>query len=580
LRPILEAVVLLAGFALLAGAATAVSPCVLPVLPIALSAGATGGHRRPLGVVVGLATSFAFATVALAYVIHALGLPNGLTRTLAICVLLIGGIVLILPGVAARVEARLSRLVRVGPRVRGEGFWSGVVIGVGLGFVYAPCAGPILAGVITLSASQSFSAARFAIAFAYGIGAAVSLYVLMLLGRRVSAPLRRRSGRVQQVLGGVMVVIAALMLANLDTRFETAVANDLPSFLVNPTGGLERSHTISGALTSVRGGQSRIKPAADTSGKLPVLAPAPEFAGLGRWFNSSPLTLGSLAARHRVVLVDFWTYSCVNCLRTLPQLEAWDARYRTDGLTIVGVHTPEFPFEHSSSNVAAAISQNGIHYPVAQDNDAATWSSFGNQYWPAEYLIDTSGNVRYVHFGEGNYATTEGAIRSLLREAGATNLPAPTQVNVTAPPPDSATPESYLGAARAQRFANGAITVGSHDYSSAPQSLSTDQLAYTGRWNIASDAATAGPGAHLYLRFHARRVFIVLGPPSGHASNARILLDGRPIPSSTSGQDVHGAIVRVDAQRLYTVVSLPSFSEHLLEVDPAPGTQAYSFTFG
>ena len=377
-----------------------------------------------------------------------------------------------------------------------------------------------------------------------------------------------------------MVVIAALMLANLDTRFETAVANDLPSFLVNPTGGLERSHAISGALTSVRGGHARIQPAAKTSGPLPVLAPAPEFAGLGRWFNSSPLTLGGLAAHRRVVLIDFWTYSCVNCLRTLPQLKAWDARYRAAGLTIVGVHTPEFPFEHSSSNVAAAVSQNGIKYPVAQDNDAATWSAFGNQYWPAEYLIDTSGQVRYVHFGEGDEAKTEGAIRSLLQESGAASLPSPTQVSVAGPPPESATPESYLGSARAERFANGSITVGTHDYGSAAPSLSTDQLAYAGRWTISPYAATAGSGARLYLRFHARRVFIVLGPGAGRSSSARILLDGHPIGPSAGGRDVQGGVVRVNAQRLYAIVSLPDFSEHQLEVDPSPGTQGYSFTFG
>src|SRR4051794_11142880 len=227
--------IVLIAFALVAGAATAISPCVLPVLPVALSAGATGGHRRPLGVVTGLALSFTFATVALVYLISALGLPNGLVRTLAIAVLIAFGVSLLIPPLAARVEASLSRLTgRVRPG-GADGFWSGILVGAGLGLVYAPCAGPILAGVITVSASQSFSAGRLAVALAYGAGSAAVLYVLMLGGRRLTTPLARRSGRFQVATGAVMVLVAGLMLFDLDTRFETAIASDLPSFLVDPS---------------------------------------------------------------------------------------------------------------------------------------------------------------------------------------------------------------------------------------------------------------------------------------------------------------------------------------------------------
>ena len=252
-------------FAFVAGAATAVSPCVLPVLPIALSAGVTGGRRRPLGVVTGLALSFTFAAVALVYVISALGLPDSLLRTLAICALIGFGTCLLVPRLGDRLEARLSRLgpsggVSAGKDSEGrtrDGFWSGMLVGGGLGFVYAPCAGPILAGVITVSASQSFTAARLAVALAYGIGSAVVLYGLMLGGRRLTARLVRRSTRFQMAMGAVMVLIALAMLRNYDTRFETSIASSLPSFLTDPTSGLESSHVASEQLAALRGHKAR-----------------------------------------------------------------------------------------------------------------------------------------------------------------------------------------------------------------------------------------------------------------------------------------------------------------------------------
>src|SRR3954451_19929626 len=324
--------VLLILFAFLAGIGTALSPCVLPVLPLALGAGATGGGGQTAGIVSGLAISFTFVTVAFVYVIHWLGLPDDLLRNIAIAGLIGFGIALAVPALGDRLEGWLSRLVPAGAARRGgDGFGSGLLVGFGLGAVYTPCAGPILAGVITLSASQTFTAGRLATAFAYGIGSAVALYFLMLGGRRVTRRLSARSGRFQQALGGVMVVVAVLMLANVDTRFQNAIASDLPSFLVNPTSGLEKSRGVSRQLAAVHGG----KP-------LPRLAAAPEIQGTQQWVNTPgnpPLTLASLRAQHRVVLVDFWTYTCINCIRTLPQLKAWDAKYRGDGLTIIGVHT-------------------------------------------------------------------------------------------------------------------------------------------------------------------------------------------------------------------------------------------------
>ncbi len=588
-------------FGFLAGAGTALSPCVLPVLPIALSAGATGGRRRPLGIVVGLTASFTFATVALVYVLDALGLPDTLLRTLAIVVLLAFGVTLLIPPLAARLEGRLSRMAgSIGgvASTRGDGFRSGLLVGASLGLVYAPCAGPVLAGVITVSASQPFTAGRLAVALAYGIGSALVLYALMIGGRRLTAPLAKRSGALQMAMGAVMVVVALAMLNDYDLRFQSAIAKDLPAFLVTPTASLEKTSAAQRALADVRGTPtSRLaaaaeqQPQADDDAGVPVhgapagklhlrdFGRAPDFTDTQRWFNTAdgrPLTMAGL--RGRVVLIDFWTYSCINCLRTLPYLKAWDARYRSQGLTIVGVHSPEFPFEKEAGNVQAAIQREGIRYPVVQDNDLGTWDAYGNQYWPAHYFIDARGHVRYAHFGEGGYGHSEAVIRELLAEAGRRVGAARSDARGIAPSAGVTTPESYLGSARAQRFANGAILPGRQDFGDAPDP-SQDQLSYGGVWDVAGENATAGPDAALQLRFGARRVFLVLGSPGG-PRRMRVLLDGRPIPATLAGADVHGGVATIGMQRLYDLVDLPAVGRHVLELRPDAGIQGYAFTFG
>ncbi|MDP9188917.1 MAG: cytochrome c biogenesis protein DipZ, partial [Actinomycetota bacterium] len=415
-------------FAFVAGAGTALSPCVLPILPAVLSVGVTGGRRRPLGVVTGLALSFTFATVALVYVIDALGLPDDIARTIAIVVLGGFGISLLIPAIGDRIEAFASRIAPGPARFRGDGFGSGLLVGASLGLVYAPCAGPILAGVITASAAQEFEAGRLAVALSYALGSALVLYGLLLGGRSLTERLKPIRGQVQMVLGAVMIMVAVAMSADLDTRFQTAIASDLPSFLVNPTGDLEESDAVASDLTAVSphggGGADEAGAAQLEQGvPLPLLGFAPDFTSTQSWFNTEggeALTIDGL--RGDVVLIDFWTYTCINCIRTFPHLKAWDSEYRDDGLTIVGVHAPEFPFERDAGNVADAIDQNELAYPVVQDNEMGTWNAYGNQYWPAKYLIDAEGQVRYVHFGEGDYEETEQAIRTLLREKGDSEL--------------------------------------------------------------------------------------------------------------------------------------------------------------
>jgi cytochrome c biogenesis protein CcdA/thiol-disulfide isomerase/thioredoxin len=572
-------VIVLIAFALVAGAGTALSPCVLPVLPALLSAGATGGRRRPVGIALGLATTFAVTIVGLASVIDGVGLGPGATRTLAVVVLIAFGVVMALPALAARLEAPLARLARFGPRDGGDGFVSGLLVGGALGFVYAPCAGPILAAVIAVGAASSRTVP---VGIAFALGSALVLLALSLGGRVLAG--RLRGPWLQRALAGVLVLTGVAMATNLDVRFQSAIADHLPAALVNPTHRLETSHAVASRLDDLRGpSRFAVASAGHSDGgseaKLPRLGTAPEFGGNQRWFNTPgnrPLTLRAL--RGRVVLIDFWTYTCINCLRTLPYLEAWDARYRHDGLTIVGVHSPEFPFEHDAGNVAAAIEREGIRYPVAQDNALATWDAWGNQYWPAEYLIDARGQVREAHFGEGDYDRTEASIRALLREAGHPNPGAMAAPHGVVHPTFEATPETYLGRARAERF-DPPPQPGTRTYAQ-PGDLKTSHFALSGTWTVNDVAATAGSGAAIHASIVGKDAYLVLSPPHGGAGRVTVELDGRPIPADRAGADVHGGAVRVDRQRLYHLVSAPKGEHHRLTLRLSPGVGAYAFTFG
>ena len=578
--------VLLLLFGLVAGFATCLTPCVLPVLPVVLSGAATGGRRRPLGIVTGLVLSFTFATIALVYVIAALGLPNGITRTIAVVVLVVFGISLLVPALSAHFEAWLSRFGRVPPDRGSGGFFSGVPLGFGLGFLYAPCAGPILASVITVSAAQSFTAGRLAVAFAYALGSAAALYLIMIGGRRFVAPLLRRSLRVQQALGALMIVVAALVFTNVDVRFQTAIAPRLPGFLTAPSESLQSSDAIQGPLAAAHGAVPAQEAGVREAGagkRLPTLGVAPDFRDTQMWFNTPggrPLSMEELRRQGKVVLIDFWTYTCINCIRTFPHLKALWAQYHDKGLEIVGVHSPEFPFEHEASNVAEAITQNGLPYPVVQDNEFATWNAYGNAYWPADYLVDANGFIRYVHFGEGDYEQSERAVRSLLAEAGARHLGGDAKFHLERPSRRLTTPESYFGAARAERFVNGPIEAGARRFKAIPAGkLPQEHLAYGGTWDVGGDAATAGRDAGLELNFNARRVFLVMGSPD-RPRRLRVLLDGKPIEDAIAGPDVHRGSATVSEQRLYRLVDLPRVGRHVLTLEFQSGISGYAFTFG
>ncbi len=598
-------------FAILAGAGTALSPCVLPVLPALLASGGVGGRRRPLGVVLGLTVTFTVTIVGIAKVVGGVGLGSDPLRDLAVVVLLASGIVLLVPAVGDRLEARLSRVAALGVRgarkgsaggagtgeaapIDGDGFRSGLLVGAALGFVYTPCAGPILAAVISVSAA---SGRTVAVAIAYALGSAAVLLGLTLGGRALFDRVRRagRGPALQRTLGAIMILTALAIVTELDVRFDQQVAERIPD--VNLTASLEKSHAVESRLHEISGHEAKFKPsatatptAAHDASRASLLAiaaglkdvgTAPEFTDTEDWFNTpgnAPLTLAGL--RGRVVLVDFWTYTCINCIRTLPYLKAWDATYRGQGLTVVGVETPEFSFERDSSNVASAISQFGIKYPVVQDNEMGTWNAYGNEYWPADYLIDARGQVRYAAFGEGDYSRTETAIRALLAEAGhevTAGHAHPTNVIV---PSQEATPETYLGTARGQGWVTGPVA-GVHDYGAGhPGPLEVNDFAFSGTWNTAAQPVTAIANAGIDVEFEAKHVYLVLSSAGNIPRHVQVLLDGRPISAADAGSDVHNGVVTVQGERLYTLVSLPHDEQRRLSLRFAPGVTGYAFTFG
>src|SRR5712692_8819385 len=428
----------LLGIGLAAGVITAVSPCILPVLPIVLAGGASSeSRRRPFAIVGGVVASFTTFTLAAAALLSALGLPQDLLRNVAIGLLFVLAATLVFPRLAILLERPFAFL----SRRRGGDLGGGFLLGTSLGLVFVPCAGPVLATVTVLGAQHRVGLDTVLLTLAYAVGVAIPMLLVALGGQRASRRLRAGGPAFRRVMGVVLAGAAIAIVFNLDRSLQTHLGgytNALQKHVELTKGAQKR-------LKELRGGGSAFAAATATGSRLPDLGRAPDFRGISHWLNTPtgrPLTLAGL--RGKVVLVDFWTYSCINCLRTLPYLKAWDARYRSRGLTILGVHTPEFAFEHDLGNVRTAVKRLGVRYPVALDNSYGTWKAYSNNYWPADYLVDQAGRVRDVHFGEGNYAQTERNIRLLL-EAGKTRALPQAGRDADRTPTELRTPESYLG---------------------------------------------------------------------------------------------------------------------------------------
>ena len=455
------------------------------------------------------------------------------------------------------------------------------------GLLWAPCAGPILGLVLTGAALEGANAGTTLLLLAYALGAATSLAVALLIGGRVFRAMKRSLGVGEWIRRGLGVAVLAGVAAiglGLDTGLLTRVSLASTSGLEQTL--IDRSRPASAARAAVAGSGAA---AGSLPGSLPVLGEAPSLAGAVTWLNGPPLTTAAL--RGRVVLVDFWTYSCINCLRSLPYVRAWADRYRDKGLVVIGVHAPEFAFERDVGNVRRAVAALGIDYPVAIDDDYAIWRAFRNQYWPAHYLIDAQGRIRETHFGEGAYEDTERSIQRLLVEAGARDVPTGLVsvdghgAEAAADAADVGTPETYIGLARAAGFASpgGLVANAVHRYDPPPQ----DQLnrwALAGDWTVsAENAALDRAGGAISYRFHARDLHLVLGPRAdGGSVRFRVLIDGRP-PGEDHGVDTDAdGNGTVTGQRLYQLVrergtvTDRDFSIEFLD----PGVHAFAFTFG
>ncbi|MBP7876131.1 cytochrome c biogenesis protein DipZ [Candidatus Woesebacteria bacterium] len=558
-------------FAFFAGLITILSPCILPLLPILLSSADSSGKQRPIGVVTGFVLSFTLFTLFLSTIVRISGIPGDSLRIVAMVVLVFFGTSLLLPQFQSLVERLFSRFANVLPSNQSnKGFFGGVVVGLSLGLLWTPCVGPILASVISLSLIGTVTAETLFIVFAYSLGAAIPMFLIMMAGSKAlqKVPwLVRNSAGIQKAFGVLMILTAVSIMFNLDRRFQSFVLKSFPNYGLGLT-QFEDADLIKDQITKVNQ-----KPMLSLAGQKSSLAA--ELVVGGEWFNSDPLLLADL--KGKVVLVDFWTYSCINCQRTLPYIRNWWSKYQDKGLVVIGVHSPEFEFEKVASNVQKAIADFGLTYPIMQDNNFATWRAYNNRYWPAKYLVDKDGIVRYTHFGEGKYDETESMIQTLLKETGSSVNEEISNIEYQRNRVN--TPETYLGYARMEALsAFQKITRDGPELYTLPQSLAKDTFAIAGNWQFTPENASPSKNATLYLNFEAKEVYLVARPKNG-SGTLKISLDGE---QQSLGADVSTTgEVTVDGDRLYTLISLPDSGRHQLLIEALDeNVELYAFTFG
>ena len=592
------AVLLLYGIGFVAGLIVGISPCILPVLPVVLFAGATAttapgaptdtaagaadlpsgreaaGRQEPKGrrpsyrayaVVAGLVISFSVVVLAGSELLSALHLPQDFLRDAGLVVLGVVSAGLVVPPIGHLLERPFARLARHQP----NGSTSGFVLGLGLGVVFTPCAGPILTAITTVGSTHRVGFGAVVLTVAFALGAAVPLLVIALAGQRVAQRVSafRRHAPVVRAAGGLVMLLMTLLIA---FNVTDSLQRDLPGYTTVLQNHIEGSGYAKAQLHALTTGNAPPTALGSCTPSLPELencGSAPNFTGITTWLNTPgdrPLTVQGL--RGKVGLVDFWTYSCINCQRSLPHVESWYSRYHSDGFEVVGVHTPEFAFEHVVSNVVQASKQLGVDYPIAVDNNYGTWNAYSNSGWPAEYLIDSTGLVRHTELGEGDYGGTESLIRKLLTNAHpGVRLPQPTHVLDTTPR-TALTPESYLGYDRLQNFDGNSVSPDKAATYQFPPQLAADSLALAGTWTVGAEKMTAGASARLELQFTAHDVYLVLGG------------------AGTIGVSVNGGAASTMAvagiPRLYTLVHGSSLRAATLVLRASAGIDAYDFTFG
>jgi len=559
-------------FSFIAGVITVLSPCILPLLPIILSSsvGTKEDSKKPYGIVAGFILSFTFFTLFLALIVKNTGISADSLRLLAVIVIGVFGVSLISDKIQAKFEMLFSKLTKFSPKTQERnGFGGGLLLGLSLGLLWTPCVGPILASVISLAIIGEVSFGALVITLAYSTGTAIPMFMIIKGG---SATLKKtpwlvkNSSKIQKVFGVLMVATAIMILFEVDRKFQIILLRKFPNYGTGLT-KIEDIKIVKDKLKNFGNSEAVEKgtPANSESMLYPKQGLAPELASDSRWINSEPLTIEEL--RGKVILVDFWTYSCINCQRTFPYLRQWWEKYRDDGLVIVGVHAPEFEFEKDYDNVLRAANDFGLKYPIVQDNDFKTWRAYNNRYWPAKYLIDKDGFIRFTHFGEGSYDETEKVIQLLLGEAG-------TKVDSKIDNPNydnhAKTPETYVGFYRIDRIASPeAAKLNELISFSAPKKLPKNNLAFEGEWYVAGEYANPKSGSNLFLNFNAQKVFLVMNPKT-ESSEMNVYLDGEFVKKVT-----------VDSDQLYTLVELEQPGTHILKLEFLDdNTEVYAFTFG
>lgn len=584
--------------AYLGGALTILSPCILPILPFVFARAGQPFIRSTLPMLIGMAATFAvvatLAAIGGSWAVEA----NEYGRFAALTLLAVFGVSLLSPSIASFVT---RPVVDFGNRLLNASGKSGAaptaassfVLGVATGLLWAPCAGPILGLVLTGAALQGANIETTLLLLAYAAGAATSLALALIVGGKIFAGMKRSLGvseTIRRVLGGAVLAGVAVIALGLDTGLLSRLSYTSTASLEQAV--LDRLHTSAAGKSSEVASNDRMAAPADAMtpfrSDLPVEGEAPSLDGAVAWLNSPPLDMEQL--RGKVVLVDFWTYSCINCIRTAPYVRAWAEKYADQGLVVIGVHAPEFAFEKKIGNVKAAVSDFKISYPVAIDNDYRIWRAFDNSYWPAHYLIDAKGQIRYHHFGEGNYRATETAIQDLLREAGsnmAGSAPVTPEARGAEAGPDLkniGSGETYVGYKRATSFASPENLNADTAQNYTITGTGLNEWGLSGNWTVGAEQATLNqPNGGIAYRFSARDLHLVLGPgPAGKPIRFKVTIDGKP-PGADHGTDTdaHGNGT-VSATRLYQLVrqsgtvGTRTFEIRFFDPDVA----AYAFTFG
>lgn len=563
-------------FAFLAGIVTVLSPCILPILPIVLSSGITGDHTsksRPLGVVVGFILSFTIFTLFLSTLVRISGIPASSLRILSVVIIAGFGISLLIPKFQVLLEQLFSKLSQFAPKnQKRTGFFGGLLVGFSLGLLWTPCVGPILASVISLAITGTVTFSAFLITLAYSTGTALPMLAIMWSGRTLlqRVPwLLANTRKIQKAFGILMILTAMAILTNFDRSFQTFILKTFPQYGIGLTQFEDKSY-IQDALEKLN------KPTNTKSmnSSEQESFSAPELIPGGVWINSDPLTLDEL--KGKVVVIDFWTYSCINCQRTFPYLKKWHQTYADKGLVIIGVHAPEFEFEKNENNLRKAIQDFGITYPIMQDNNFATWRAYQNLYWPAKYFIDKTGQIRYTHFGEGAYDESEQIIQQLLEEQGGEEI----DITIQNPTPFNfaKTPETYLGFARIDRFVSPeSIQQNVFTFYSAPANLPKHTFAFDGEWSVQREFSTPKQRSKLLLHFDAKQVYLV-AKPHQQTGMITIYVDGVAYSNGTTIKDGR---LEIDTDRLYELVNLTQPGDHILEIEfENDQTDVFAFTFG